>query len=356
MKWDGNQDGGAEWPCSWCREKDLDCHLLIMNWEMATARERGKRRADAKAIGVAEEQAVSAVVRAAGRVRPITQDILELVDNPAAGTVVQQICDLLGISMEEIALVWASPPCETYTRLDASNISRSNHHRDHDTEHKEARAVADCYTPEDFKKRQKALDHDRLTAGVTEGFVEDNRGGEKYPYAMENPHGMLARRQFMQLESWVRVASRKLVHYCNYGGQFHKPTDIWSSLANWVPGGRSGCGQCCQLCNVGRWQWVEKETRKTGMQYVHDKQIGGHTDKKGCGVGSQKQQRWKVPSELLEEIVACAKERGGERRRYVIDLFAGQGSMAEVARRNGYIYVPVDILNCVPRECEIRKE
>jgi hypothetical protein len=225
------------------------------------------------------------------------------------------------------------------------NLSRGNHHRDHSTECKEARAVADCHTPEDFQKRQKALDHDRLTAGVTAGFLADNRRGDGYPYALENPHGMLAQRPFMQSIDWVRAASRHMVHYCNYGGQFHKPTDIWSSMSDWFPGGRSGCGQCCQQCDVGRWMWVEKDIRRTGIQYVHDKQIGGHTDKRGCGVGSQKQQRWKVPSALLEEVVACAKEKKGDvKRKYVIDLFAGQGSMAEVARRNGFIYVPVDIL------------
>jgi hypothetical protein len=99
---------------------------------------------------------------------------------------------------------------------------------------------------------------------------------------------------------------------------------------------------------VGHWKWVNKEIRKTGIQYVHDKQIGGHNSKKGCGEGSQKQLRWKVPSELLEEVVACAKEKTGDvKRKYLIDLFAGQGSMAEVARRNGFIYVPVDILGFV---------
>lgn len=125
----------------------------------------------------------------------------------------------------------------------------------------------------------------------------------------------------------------------------HKPTHIWTSLKQWVAGGRSGCGQCCQECGVGRWKWVPESVRTAGIQYVHDYQIGGPSEKRGVEDRSEKCQRWSVPTELLDEVMdAAEKEVGGDvRRKYVIDLFAGQGSLASVVRDRGYVYVPVDI-------------
>ena len=259
-------------------------------------------------------------------------------------TIIQQLCDKLDILMEEILIVWASPPCESFTKLDATNVSRGNEHRDHETESKEPRTIESCHSEADFAKRTKAINDDRMVAGVNAGFLKDNRDGRMYEYAEENPQGMLAERPYMQSAEWVRAVLRQLVHYCNYGGQFHKPTHIWTSLKQWVAGGRSGCGQCCQDCEVGRWKWVEKSVRTTGIQYVHDKQIGGPNEKRGTEKGSQKEQRWKVPVDLLEEIVEQA-EVGCDRKkkRYIIDLFAGQGSMKDIAKKRGYVYVPVDI-------------
>ena len=75
---------------------------------------------------------------------------------------------------------------------------------------------------------------------------------------------------------------------------------------------------------------------------MHDKQIAGPNDKKGTEGGSQKQQRWNVPESLLSEIVESIPKKD-ERKRYIIDLFAGKGSMRRIAERGDYIYIPVDI-------------
>ena len=52
-----------------------------------------------------------------------------------------------------------------------------------------------------------------------------------------------------------------------------------------------------------------------------------------------------IPDLLVEEVLraAAAKHRGNGKRRYVIDLFAGAGSLAPVVGQLGYAYVPVDI-------------
>ena len=73
-------------------------------------------------------------------------------------------------------------------------------------------------------------------------------------------------------------------------------------------------------------KWVEKSIRTTGIQYVHDKQIGGPNEKRGTENRSQKEQRWKVPVDLLEEIVEQAEVSCDQKKKkYIIDLFAGQG-------------------------------
>ena len=281
IRWDGAQEDGVDWECSWQSSDDLDCHMMLMEWEMATAQQKGKKRNRAKQIGVAMQ-----VQDDQFEVRPLQLDILELVKQE--GTVFEQICKILNISMDEIFFVWASPPCETYTKLDATNSSRGNGYRDHTTEGKEPRSVESCHSAADFEKRKKAINDDCMLRGLVAGFLEDNRHRHSYCFAIENPMGMLAERPFMYTDEWSRLVSKQLVHYCNYGGLFRKPTHIWTSLRRWVLGGNSGTGQCCQECQVGRYKWVDKAVRKAGVIYEHDFQIGGPNEKRSKGKKNQK--------------------------------------------------------------------
>jgi hypothetical protein len=174
----------------------------------------------------------------------------------------------------------------------------------------------------------------------------DNRMIRMYHHAMENPRGMVQQRPFMLTREWLRETVRLLQHWCNWGGQFHRPSHIWTSLTEWVPGGKSGSGKCDQTCSAGRWEW-DKE-RKWGIKYVHDCHIGGSTEKKGKLEGSQKQQRWKVPEDFLDELLTEVKEnvqmKDRSKKRYVIDLCAGDG-LGPVVLDHGFIYVPVDLRN-----------
>ena len=90
------------------------------------------------------------------------------------------------------------------------------------------------YQEADFAKRKKAIADDMMVSGVVDGFMQDNRAEFIYSFALENPQGMLAERPFMSVSEWLRLCVRQLVHYCNYGGQYHKPTHIWTSLKQWV--------------------------------------------------------------------------------------------------------------------------
>ena len=77
---------------------------------------------------------------------------------------------------------------------------------------------------------------------------------------------------------------------------------------------------------------------------MHDCHIGGSTEKKGKLEGSQKQQRWKVPEDFLDELLTEVKEnvqmKDRSKKRYVIDLCAGDGSLGPVALDHGFIYEP----------------
>ena len=72
---------------------------------------------------------------------------------------------------------------------------------------------------------------------------------------------------------------------------------------------------------------------------MHDCHIGG----------SQKQQRWKVPEDFPDELLTDVKEdvqmKDRSKKRYVIDLCAGDGSLGPVVLDHGFIYVPVDLRN-----------
>jgi hypothetical protein len=315
-----------------------------MEWEMATAQERGRRRKEAAELGIEVAAVEAAELKQLGRVIPIEADIHKLAMR-LDESVVQQICVLAGIQMADILLVWASTPCETYTSLDYTNSSRGNYYRDHNSATREPRSLESCVTEEDFEKRRKAIQHDQLTEGVVRSFRTDNHRHRNYAFCLENPAGMLAERPFMTVSGWLSLGVRRVVNYCNYGGRFLKPTFIWSSLRQWVPGGQSGCGRCNEQCSAGTWKWVSSTQRKAGVGYVHDEQIGGPTSKTVPGLGPKKHQRWHVPAPLLEEVLSVAREEAKDepRRRYVIDLCAGRGSLLEVVQQHGLDYVPVDI-------------
>ena len=53
--------------------------------------------------------------------------------------VLEAVCTAAGISREEIAAILSSPPCETYSHADATNINRDFHHRNHDDPEKPPR-------------------------------------------------------------------------------------------------------------------------------------------------------------------------------------------------------------------------
>ena len=92
-------------------------------------------------------------------------------------------------------IIWASPPCTTYT------IAAISHHRDM------------------ARPRTEFADKsDRLVKNTLKLISEYD-----CPYYIENPRGYLRKMPFM------RGLDRTTVTYCSYGDMRMKPTDIWSN-------------------------------------------------------------------------------------------------------------------------------
>ena len=54
---------------------------------------------------------------------------LDLAGKETPEELLRMICKAADIAQEDIVFAWASPPCETYSRANWSNLSRGNNHR-----------------------------------------------------------------------------------------------------------------------------------------------------------------------------------------------------------------------------------
>ena len=114
-----------------------------------------------------------------------------------------------------------------------------------------------------------------------------------------------------------------------------KPTNIWISEFARVPVGNTSNLRCQERCGTG------KINESTGG-YIHDAVIAGRGD--GPIVTSNvRKSKCSVPEQVLQEILLAASTTERSHRRIVIDLFAGYGSMQEVAEERGLAYVAVDV-------------
>lgn len=110
--------------------------------------------------------------------------------------------------------VWASPPCTAFS------VASMGYH----------------WAPGREPKTEAAEVSIRLVTH-TRQLLEDLN--PRHGFIIENPRGML--RKLPMLEG----LTRHTVTYCRYGDDRMKPTDLWTTLKNWVP--RSMCknGQPC---------------------------------------------------------------------------------------------------------------
>ena len=249
---------------------------------------------------------------------------------------ISKVMAMAGYSMEQLRATVASPPCETFSLADASNISRGHFYRNHSMYTKPPRSRASCKTPEQVFKRQMAIDHDNLVKYLTESYMADKEEGYEYDFLMENPAASLRQRPYMRgerIEGWMQ---RKTVDYCAFGMPYKKSTDIWTSLKDWHPVGKTGNGKC----NDGR---CKQGWRKSSGRFNHRQRIGGpaRLQPKGKNV---KKLLWRLPQLLTHEFTEQLRQtQTSKEQKVVIDFFSGGESWKAAVEEAGYIYLPVDV-------------
>jgi hypothetical protein len=177
-------------------------------------------------------------------------------------TMIQRVCKAAGIDIHKVVAIMASPPCETFSLADASNISIGNFYRDHSDPDKPPRSAASCKTQSDITKRRMAMRHDMLMKHLINSVLQDKKKGLNYELIIENPVGSLRQRPYMRGEAWEDLTVKKTVNYCAFGTPYCKHTDFWTTLKSWIPmenthNGRCNDGQCRQ---EGIWTSLQEDS------------------------------------------------------------------------------------------------
>ena len=150
-------------------------------------------------------------------------------------------------------LIWASPPCTTYS------IAAISHHRDNGK------------PKTDFAEKSDSLVLNTLK--IIKHF--------DCTYYIENPRGYLRKMPFM------RGINRETVWYCRYGDIRAKPTDIWSNNIR-------------SIFNPKGWQ--PKAECFNGNKKCHHEAAP-----RGSSTGTQglknNYERSKIPTQLINEIL-----------------------------------------------------
>ena len=254
----------------------------------------------------------------------------------------QQLCSKLGIDLEDIAHIHASPPCQTFAAPDPTNSTKCPpcHFRDPKDPLRGPRQ-----SPPGCPYRLKAILHDGLVKKILELLDEALVAGGMFHFTMENPRAALRRRDYMQIDTWPETlkAVLRTVDYCAFGYPYRKATDIWTSLLNWTPTGQTGSGRCERKCASGSWYMDERGN----VTYRHHLNLAQDPKDGLRGKGAKKFLN-SLPSELTEEFLSLSlaswrEEHTDDRQPVLLDLCSGYGSLREVAEKLGYKYVGVDV-------------
>ena len=272
----------------------------------------GKRAARARSMRHVGVDIMPAFFDGAKRVT--TTVVMDLLKIPGEKWI-EEICKMARVDMDDVEVVWMSPPCNTFSRTDACNKSEKGEgkhcaFRDHSTEERH---------PVDWRTAGKDCEADLGDWGrggwngrrTTTYYGDMARRGDRLAkqaiaavramrgtviWIIENPVGSLQRRPYMaSVAKWIHD-----VHYCVYGGYTWKHTNIWTNNVKWVPKGTRGGdgeGRCSARgrCEAGR-------QGKRAQDWKHDLGIAGAGESGIKGKGKKAKQN-AVPVELIEEIL-----------------------------------------------------
>lgn len=225
------------------------------------------------------------------------------------GPLLQHICDVAGIQLCDVLLMWSSPPCESYSHCNHSLKPKRCEPRDEDG------------LPLQGERGDAARVHDQLVQNIK--IMQD----KVQRSVMENPAKGLARQSFM-------TSPTHKVDLCAFGWPYRKTTDLWVQGFTYQPTGSSGDGRCKRKCGQG-------EYRQDTGRFRHYHVLAGEAERGPRGKG-RRAEKHGMPKELLQEILMAARKDAGEKPRVVIDLCAGHQSMREAALEMGLQYVAVD--------------
>ena len=221
------------------------------------------------------------------------------------------ICEKSTIDMQDIVLMWASPPCETYSRANWSNLSRGNNHREPDGKMSPAGDLAKS--------------HDRLTQRIKQVLKLVTRS------VMENPAGGMEKMWFMaDMED-----KKKILNLCAYAWPFRKTTNLWVNGFEFEPEGNTGDGKCNDECGQGA---INPESNK----FRHHMALAVHPERGPRGAGAA-EMTCGMPRQLIMEVLKAVAATAQVSGKVVVDLCAGFQSMREAVEAAGAKYVAVDI-------------
>ena len=147
-------------------------------------------------------------------------------------------------------VIWASPPCTEYSR-------------------------AKTTAPRDIEGANEIV---QRTLYILEYF-------EPKFWILENPQTGLLKDQLMM---WGLPF--KDVDYCKYGMPYRKRTRIWNNVFRWEP--KPLCKRDCNAMNETRTRHIEEAQR-----------FGSTLERKATQNRFQQRQLYRVPSELIKEIL-----------------------------------------------------
>jgi len=315
---------GKSFPCSWEPAENLECPVAIQTWSVQDHSGRTLLLKRARKIGI---NAVSKEIPVIKQLSDTETLLLWDLAYSRRGRMVLDVCKKLNIDPAEVLFVWASPPCDTYSKLGPVNAGRGTHTRNYKDP---------AWPPrhDGSSQSKKAEQADDMTENLTHSLM---KARELYNihYAVENPAGGMSRRPFMQNPDWLQHTQCLIVDYCAFNHPVKKPTNIWISEMTWTPTGETGDGRCNQACSSGS---IDPVTHK----HRHNTVLAGRGDRalKPPHIDRQKNS---VPALLQQELLKAAMLAADGNRKIVIDLFAGYGSMRKVTEEFGLQYVGVDI-------------